>query len=72
MKITEKYLWFGSGILIGGIVIGGVIINLILIRTAATGWFSFGKSTKPIFAQAADLQQLLPASPELAKNVSKF
>ncbi|WP_295533863.1 N-acetylmuramoyl-L-alanine amidase, partial [Synechococcus sp. UW140] len=72
MKIAEKYLWFGSGILIGGIVVGGIIINLISIGTAATGWLPFGKSTKPIFAQAADLQQLLPTSPELATKCKQI
>lgn len=72
MKIAEKYLWFGSGILIGGVIFGGIIINLISIGTAATGWLSFGKSPKPIFVQAADLQQLLPASPELSKKCKEI
>ena len=72
MKIAEKYLWFGSGILIGGVTIGGIIINLISIGTAPTGWLSFGKSPKPIFAQAADLQQLLPTSPELATKCKEI
>ncbi len=67
MKIAEKYLWFGSGI-----IIGGIVISLILIRTAATEWIFFGKSPRPIFAQAEDLQQLLTATPELSKKCKQI
>lgn len=67
MKIAEKYLWFGSGI-----IFGGIVISLILIRTATTEWIFFGKSPRPIFAQAADLQQLLTATPELSKKCKQI